>query len=213
MEIVSFAGCITDGAPFLTPFSPGGQQHPAGMGTEGALRLLSGESLAIEPCQLAKLREVHPELSNTYGIYHALDVERIKAILWTPVVDATYLISNVRCHDKTTYPVHDNFLDETFGSTAASLSRQTILSLWGRLRDIVRSVPFKGIIRYPTDHLYSDDWKLRIDALQNGAAHVLEGWQTFTIEPELAEPGVYWAHYSRAAREKLWAEIAGRLPV
>jgi len=203
MKIVSFAGCIMEGAPFLTPFQPNGATSTRGMSTEGALRLLGGESLAIERSELEKIRACRPELSEHYGEYEPVHVGTLDGILLTPVTDAVYLTPSARCPDLSVYPIHDGVV----ASTGASLSMQAMLGLWGRLRDITSEVTYRGIVHYPTNHLSSPEWKCRIDSVQSEADRFFHGWKQFTIEPELAESDGYWAHYSDRAKQNLWKSI------
>jgi hypothetical protein len=191
------------GAPFLSPFYPGAENSTRGMSTEGVLRLLARESLSIEPNELANIRKARPELPKTYGRYDALYLDGIDGILWTAVTDAVYLTPSARCPDLSVYPVHDGVVQ----TTGASLSRQAILALWGRLRDVTKETTFRGIVHYPTDHLDSPEWKRRIDSIQNEADDFFQGWKQFTIRPELAKTGDYWAHYSERAKQNLWQQI------
>ena len=206
--VYSFAGCVMEGAPFLSPFAPGTETSTRGMSTEGVLRLLSGESLAIEECQLAQLRAKNHRLPDEYGRYNPVHADRLDTILWTPVSDAVYLIPLARCPDKTVYPIHDAYLNETLGSTGASLSYETMSALWARLYETTAGIDRRGVVFYPTDHLIDGPWKRRIDTIQRQAHIAFSAWKPFTVEPDLAEPGGYWAHYSEAARQKLWGEVA-----
>ena len=207
--IFSFAGCIMEGAPFLTPFQPGGQTSTRGMSTEGVLRLLAGETLSLDEQQAAKVREQHPDWD---GTYHGI-TGKIDAILWTPVSDAIFLTPMARCPDKTTYPFYDGTIDTILGSTGASLSVETIRALWSRLYS--QTIPpvsgnqfrFRAVVYYPTDHLASSAWKTRIDTLQQLAKERFSAWHHYTIEPELAEPGGFWAHYAQEAKKRLWKRI------
>ena len=201
--IFSFAGCIMEGAPFLTPFQPGGQTSTRGMSTEGVLRLLAGETLSLDEQQAAKVREQHPDWD---GTYHGLP-EQIDAILWTSVSDAIFLTPMARCPDKTTYPFYDGTVDAVLGTTGASLSDTMLESMWDLLRERTDSIPFRGVVHYPTEHLQSSAWKERIDSIQYAARLRLKNWRHFTPEPELAEPGGFWAHYSESAKQRLWAQI------
>lgn len=193
-----------EGAPYLTPFKPGGQTSTRGMSTEGVLRLLSGETLSLDEAQAAKVREHHPNWDGTYKLDRAQDID---AILWTPVSDAIFLTPAARCPDRTTYPFYDGTLDTILGSTGASLSMEAIRCLWERLIERADGIPFRAIIKYPTTHLASSAWKDRIDRLQTMAEHWFGYWHNYTIKPELEEPGEYWAHYSQAAKERLWDRI------
>jgi hypothetical protein len=180
------------------------------MSTEGVLRLLAGETLSLEESQAAKVREKHPDWNGTYnGILGDIATEHgpVDALLWTPVSDAIFLTPMARCPDKTTYPFYDGTIDTILGSTGASLSDSMLEATWNLLKESTDDIPFRGVVYYPTDHLESSEWKKRIDTAQQSARHMMSDWHHYTIEPELAEPGCYWAHYHQAAKERLWKRI------
>jgi hypothetical protein len=197
-----------DGAPFLTPLTPGDRAF--GMSTEGILRLFTGESLSVDPPQLDRIKIANPGLPTWFGQYDPIDLAAMKAIFWTPINDAIYLYPHARCPDKTVYPVYNGTIDAVLGTTSASMSVTTISALWRLFLEKTDSVPFKAIIRYPTDHLENSAWQSRIDLLQESACGVFAGcgWKIFSPTPDL-EPGqTYWAHYSTAAKHRMWEEIA-----
>lgn len=202
--IYSFAGCIMEGAPFLQPFLPNGVTSIRGMSSEGVLRLLSGDALAIEESQLQRILNKHPHLSSDYGTYYG--ITKISAIVWTPVSDAIYLTPLVRCRDKTTYPFYDGLLDDIFGTTSASLSIAVIKSLWAQLHKETVKIRQRAVVYYPTDHLHSGTWKDRIDTIQQLARKMFSDWQHYTVDPELGDDG-YWAHYSKPAIVRLWEQV------
>lgn len=202
----AFAGCILEGAPFLTPFEPTDATNPAGMGTEGLLRLFNDEPIALHHPDLLKLRAANPALSADFGRFDCIDISQVKAIFWTPVVDATFLYPLARCADRSIYPVHNGAIDAVLGTTSASMSLDTMRALWARMEEVTRQIPVRCVVCYPTDHLIISDWKKRIDWAQTVSAAFLSDWEVLAPEAELAEPGGYWAHYSRRAIDKMWRE-------
>lgn len=205
--VYSFAGCIMEGAPFLTPFVPGGQRSTLGMSTEGVLRILGNETLAIEPEQLELLRSDDPGRPVDFGVYGGLRASMIDAILWTPVSDAVYLTPLARCQNKSVYPIHDARINSVLGTTGASLSLAAIGALWSQFFEQTQEISQRAIVFYPTDHLTARPWKERIDMLQDWAGNLFHGWHHFTPKAELAMDDGYWAHYSDDARLRLWAEV------
>ena len=209
--VYNFAGCVLEDAPFLTPFLPSGHANAPGMSTEGILRLFTGDSLALCAADYSRLSASRPGLSENFGRYDTIDPRQVKAILWTPVVDATFLYPHACCADKTVYPVHDNAINTVLGSTKSSFSWSTINALWSHLDGLTRDIPLRGIVNYPTDHLESTEWKSRIDSAQETASDFLAEWETFWIEPELVEGDGYWAHFSDRAKRNLWREVESQL--
>ena len=212
-QVYSFCGCILDGMDGLAQFQPGGEHTTRGMSTEGILRLLTGDGIRLHPDDLAKVRSQYPALPECTGRWNPINPTRIKAILWTPVTDATFLYPAARCEDRTVYPIHDGFLNGIIGAGHAAMSYQTLYALWADLNKVTESIPFRAIIQYPTDHLDKPDWKERIDRAQFVAEAVLSDWEVFAPEPDLTGMDGYWAHYSLASRQKLWAAITERLPL
>jgi hypothetical protein len=209
-KVYSFAGCILDGAPFVDPLPPAGN-NAFGMSSEGILRLMAGNTLSIDPPQLAQLRAADPALSEASGRYDPINPATIKALLWTPVNDAIYLFPNARCPDKTSYPIYNGAVDTILGTTGASMSRAMIFALWDRLLQATASIPFKAILSYPTTHLASSAWKERLDKLDELACLNFDSWHEFTIRAEPEAGVTYWAHYSETARRELWDSIGKKL--
>jgi hypothetical protein len=210
MRVFNFAGCIMDGAKYLTPFAPDNNPTILGLNTEGVVRLLAGETLEIEPEQIGWLREAILSLPEHFG-QHAMPSGHVDGMVWSPLPDAVFLTPHARCPDKTVYPIYDGAIDQVLGSTGCSLSMAAINGIWRVFHGITAHVPMRAAVFYATDHLDSSEWKARIDQVQEFARSMFRDWLQFTVEPELAESGGYWAHYSERARQQLWAGILEKL--
>jgi hypothetical protein len=211
-QVYSFCGCILDGMEGLAKFQPGGEHTTRGMNTEGILRLLAGETIRLYPEDVAKVRKQYPALPKWTGQWNSINPTQIKAILWTPVTDATFLYPAARCDDRTVYPIHDGFLNGILGSGRSTISFRTMFAVWEAMDRATSHIPLRAIVQYPTDHLGKSDWKERIDRAQFAAEATLPDWEVFAPEPDLTGMDGYWAHFSIASRQKLWAAIQERLP-
>lgn len=206
--VYSFAGCAMNGATFLTTFEPGKIKTTLGMNTDGALRLLTGNDIKFDNMQLIKLKK-ETKLDESYTNYNALNISEIKGIIWASIIDSTYLIPNIKCEDKTIYPIHDGALNKIFENTSASMSFDLIMSLWERLISITNKIPYKAVVNYPTNYLENDLWKSRIDFYQSLASTFFKnrGWKIFTFDAELNSSN-YWSHYSDKSRQAIFGQIA-----
>ena len=207
-KVYNFAGCVMDGAPYLTPLTP--NPSAFGISTDGVLRLLHGRTIALEPNDLMRLRAANPLLPEHVGRYDPIAESSIHAIFWTPINDAIYLTPKARCDDKSAYPIYNGAIDQVLGTTSASLSLETIVALWHSLIEATSSIPHKFMVLYPTVHLDNSPWKKRIDEITALALAEFRdvGWLGASVEPEL-EPGQrYWAHFCGRAKVKLWDDIA-----
>lgn len=205
--VYSFAGCVMHDAPFVTPFQPCGEPSARGISSAGVLELLAGREINLEVESRDKLRARRPDLPPHYGHYGPINVETIKAICWTPVTDAAFLIPSARCHDRTFYPINDGEINEAIGSTRATLPMNALRGFWRELHATTLGIPHRFLVVYPTDHMEVGSWKDRIDWAQKEASQLLYDWTCIVIRPELETPGGYWAHYSQRAKEELWAKI------
>jgi len=208
LKIVAFANCAMNSAPWLTNLYPDSEVSTF-IHTEGLLRLMKGLTIT---CQ-----EVKPPFKRKMPVLIPIDVSKIDAFIWSPLVDECVGISMLQDTDRAPYPIDSEESHKLF-PPGPLYHIETLKIIWKELNEVTKSIPQRFVVTYPATHLnydlesfrkgLPDIFKNRVEELNNWASSILTsfGWIHYEFEPELDETK-YWCHFSKNSRETVYKKI------
>jgi len=208
LKIVAFANCAMNSAPWLTNLYPNSEISTF-IHTEGLLRLMKGYTIT---CQT-----INPPLKKQMPILTPIDVSKIDAFIWSPLVDECVGISMLQDIERSPYPIDSEDSHKLF-PPGPLYHIETLKIIWKELNEVTKSILHRFVVTYPTTHLnydlasfragIPDIFKNRVEKLNETAANLLTsfGWIHYEFEPELDETK-YWCHFSKTSRENVYKKI------
>jgi hypothetical protein len=203
LKIIAFANCAGNGAPWLiTPYPE--SEVSTFIHTEGLLRLMKGYTII---CQ-----DIHPPLKHKMPVLTPIDLSKIDAFIWSPLVDECVGISMLKDTDGHPYPIDSGDSHKIF-PPGPLYHEETLKLFWIELDNLTRCVHYRFVITYPTTHLITiqgvqNPMKLRVEKLNKLSYELLTslGWIHYELDDELAEDK-YWSHFSERSRNELYKKI------
>lgn len=209
LMIVAFANCAINGAPWLTNIYPNSQISTF-IHTEGLLRLMKGYTIT---CQ-----DVNPPFKRQMPVLTPIDVKKIDAFIWSPLVDECVGISMLQSkEDRSPFPIDSEDSHKIF-PPGPLYHIETLKLIWKELNEVTKTIPHRYVVTYPPTHLNYDlqSFKLGIPDMFKNRVEVLNelsktlltsfGWKHYEFEPELDETK-YWCHFSKNSRETVYKKI------
>jgi hypothetical protein len=196
-------------APWVTNLYPDSEVSTF-IHTEGLLRLMKGYTITCQP--------VDPPFKLKMPVLTPIDVTKIDAFIWSPLVDECVGISPLTDTERHPYPIDSTESHKRFVPIPL-YHEETLKLFWKELDLVTKVIPNRFVVTYPATHLITlggeqNYMKRRVEKLNGIASELLTklGWKHYEFEPELAEDQ-YWSHLSCNSRETVYKKIATDLGI
>lgn len=202
LTIVGFANCAINGAPWITNIYPTSEVSTF-IHTEGLLRLMKGYTIT---CQ-----NVDPPFIRKMPILTPIDVSKIDAFIWSPLVDECVGISTLQDIERFPYPIDSDESHKRF-PPGPLYHVETLKLLWKELDVVTKSINNRFVVTYPSTHLEHGLFKHRVENLNKIASELLTslGWIHYEFDAELDDTN-YWCHFSSKSKEDVYRKIEKKL--
>jgi hypothetical protein len=156
-------------------------------------------------------QNVNPPFIHNMPVLTPIDISKIDAFIWSPLVDECVGISMLQDTNRFPYPIDSEESHKIF-PPGPLYHEETLKLFWKELDYVTKNIPKRFVVTYPPTHLEHNLFKPRVEKLNKIASELLIslGWKHYEFDAELDETN-YWCHFSLNSKQSVYKKIENDL--